>query len=420
MSTKLYVANDTSVVYSPATTKGAWDQTAGFVTHRLTPNRTGQRSSIGIAETSATNNFDVLLYRGVTDPLLADTTISGTLDFTYNCAESSVNANDVLHIHAWVTVGDSDTVRGTLLADFVDTTEWASGGASAVSGLVMPQQSITTVNALAGDRIVIEIGYQAQNTVTTSFTGTLKIGGNINDATGSEVSVSATNQNTGIPFFTFSTTLVFAPTYFYLTNSAAGSTPAAVRGTWTDTTAMVTKALSPTKSGAATSTTQSETSTSQFDGLIYRGVSDLLAEQTITATDVTIISALVETNASADVVLYAHAYVMASDGTVRGTLLTNNEFSPEVSVSAAVQQQSFTPSSVNAKAGDRIVFELGARFKNVSASSFTARIFYGGTTGDAGPTTATGESDNATAWIRFAQALAWFVRYPSAQVVMAG
>jgi hypothetical protein len=80
--------------------------------------------------------------------------------------------NAVLHLHAFVLQGSTDTLRGTLLADDIDTAEW--GTATAV---INQQVAINTVSVVAGDRIVLEVGYQAQNTSATSFTGTIRYGG---------------------------------------------------------------------------------------------------------------------------------------------------------------------------------------------------------------------------------------------------
>ncbi|MFE5853208.1 hypothetical protein ACFQ61_08300 [Streptomyces sp. NPDC056500] len=79
----------------------------------------------------------------------------------------------VTRAHIYVTVGDSDTVRGTLLANHTSAvvfpTTAAGGGTTGAA--------ITSVGIQAGDRIVVELGYQATNAVTPSYTGRLYYGG---------------------------------------------------------------------------------------------------------------------------------------------------------------------------------------------------------------------------------------------------
>jgi hypothetical protein len=173
-STRLYIQN-ASAGYTPSTIRGAWDTTSGAVVAKLSTDKGGSTTSKGIAETSATNDYDVLLARFVSEPLLSDTsfTTSNTVQWTMAVLESNANANDFYHIHIFVTQGDSDNLRGTLLTDSIGATEWPT----AVAGRGEGTKALSNVNALAGDRIVVEVGYQDQNTKTTSYTGTLYYGG---------------------------------------------------------------------------------------------------------------------------------------------------------------------------------------------------------------------------------------------------
>lgn len=180
--TRLYFQN-AAPDFTPTNNRGAWDQTTSSVSKKLGQSPAGASTTVAIAETSATNNFDVLLGKWISDAISHDMTISGLIDMVIAFSESNTAANDFLHIHVYVTAGDTDTVRGTLLSNVIDTTdgEWPTtiafnyynvGNASAVA-------------ASKGDRIVVEIGYQAQNTSTTSRTGTMRYGGTNNgDADG--------------------------------------------------------------------------------------------------------------------------------------------------------------------------------------------------------------------------------------------
>lgn len=176
--TKLYLTARTAP-YTPATLRGAWDATGSAITRALETDLNqvdaGTRTNVAIAEAVATNNYDVLWYRGVSGPLAAQT-ISGTLEFIFGAFESSVNLNGVLHLHVYVTQGDSDTPRGTLLTDYIDTQEFNATNSDVGGTLNALSSGAQTLSSLAisdGDRIVVEIGFQAQNTSTTSMTATL-------------------------------------------------------------------------------------------------------------------------------------------------------------------------------------------------------------------------------------------------------
>jgi hypothetical protein len=202
--TTLYLT-DITAPYTPATIRGAWDDTAGAVTRALSPQNVGPGAvtSVSRAEAVTTNNYDVLLYRGVSGKLGAQT-ISGTLDVVIGVDESSLLANMCYHLHVYVTQGDSDTPRGTLLSNYVETTanEWPATASSAGRALASAQ-SLSSLAVSAGDRLVVEIGYVAINTSGTSFIGTLYYG------TGANIPVLAAGgaSATGVGSITFSSSI---------------------------------------------------------------------------------------------------------------------------------------------------------------------------------------------------------------------
>jgi hypothetical protein len=99
--------------------------------------------------------------------------LSGSVVWVLGVQESATAANDHLHLHIFVTVGDTDTVRGTVLSDFIGAVEFPT----TATGQTSNDQSLTTVAVQAGDRVVVEVGYQAQNTSALSRTGTMHYGG---------------------------------------------------------------------------------------------------------------------------------------------------------------------------------------------------------------------------------------------------
>ena len=183
--TKLY-PSAVGVAYTLATIRGAWDKTTGHIVCGMNTAKDlsglGGPLSIGIAETVNTTDYDVLLLRCVSAPLAANCNFAGTLNVMMGVQESATDADMAYYIHAFVTQGDTDTVRGTLLANYADpnTNEW---GTTALGKALTAAQSLSAVSALTGDRIVVEIGYRSRNTTTSTRTGTIWYGGNGLDLT---------------------------------------------------------------------------------------------------------------------------------------------------------------------------------------------------------------------------------------------
>lgn len=202
MSQRLYLTNAASS-YNPGTTKGAWDDTAGMVGSKLLGlTKTGTQTSNTVVESSTTNNYDVAIYQFVSEPMEADQTIDGTIDYVVGCLENNPAANDFTHLHIWVTEGNSSTVRGTLLTDHIGATEWVS--AAGGQGRGATAVSLSSVAAQTGDRIVVEVGYRAVNTSATGYSGTVYIGGTPNDLAINQVVTSSLNSgwiqfNTNLP-----------------------------------------------------------------------------------------------------------------------------------------------------------------------------------------------------------------------------
>ena len=92
---------------------------AGAVTGCSIRRRSGpDADSLARAEANTAAEYDVLLYRGVSGPLAAQT-ISGTVDVLLGVGNRApTNADLHYHLHVYVTQGDSDTPRGTLLTDY--------------------------------------------------------------------------------------------------------------------------------------------------------------------------------------------------------------------------------------------------------------------------------------------------------------
>jgi hypothetical protein len=173
--TKLYLTAN-AAPYSPATIRGAWDDTAGAVTKRLdtTGNGGGATTSVARSESSTTDEYDVLLYRGVSGPL-GTQELDVNLNVCIAVTEDSSAQNAHWHIHAYTTQGDSDTVRETAVNDYREaagTNEW---GADHV-GMALNAVVSCHIHCQDGDRLVVEIGYTSRNTSASTYTGRLYYG----------------------------------------------------------------------------------------------------------------------------------------------------------------------------------------------------------------------------------------------------
>jgi hypothetical protein len=209
--------------YTPATRRGAWDDTTTTVIQSLQDTKSGANAAIGKAETNVATAWDVLLGRWVSPGgvILQAGTLAGSMTLTSTQLESAAGAAMFTHVHVYVTVGDTDVVRGTLLADGVGPLEWPTAQAA-----VGETYTLTGVAVQPGDHIVVELGYRANNTVTTSFTGTVRYGG-----TAADLVAGGTNLNANSPWVEFTdTNSVLSGAAFADTAAGADATSAVKSG----------------------------------------------------------------------------------------------------------------------------------------------------------------------------------------------
>lgn len=170
--TRLYF-NFETIPYTPTTIRGAWDATGTPSTGKLGVTPVGASTTITKTETSTTNDYDILFGRWVSDPLTANVTIDDPIAFMLRASEANAAANAFYHLHVYVTTGNSDTPRGTLLSDYIGSTEFTTtAGGLGASGITP-----TSVSAQAGDRIVVEVGARLSNVVATSYNIVIAYGG---------------------------------------------------------------------------------------------------------------------------------------------------------------------------------------------------------------------------------------------------
>lgn len=104
---------------------------------------------------------------------LAGQTISGTLDVLLGISESDAAADFVWKVYAYITAGDTDSIRGELLDYEAPGSEWPT----TATGIRLPSaQTMTSVDAEEDDRIVIELGIYTTSADGTSRTASIRIG----------------------------------------------------------------------------------------------------------------------------------------------------------------------------------------------------------------------------------------------------
>ena len=164
MATRYYPTYRSPDFVWPAPLQGSWDQTySGVRVNKprewgwmLSTSKTngGQiQSKLVSLHSSLSPTVGIEVLRFVT-PRLASQTISGTMDLVIAMSVTA-GGTGTFKIHAFVTVGDSNDVRGTLISNNVTgTTPTSTATCRAATGLALTSQSVT-----AGDRVVIEVGF---------------------------------------------------------------------------------------------------------------------------------------------------------------------------------------------------------------------------------------------------------------------
>jgi len=110
----------------------------------------------------------------ISPPLNGDQTIAGTLTVILDAVEGNAAKNAFPRIFVYVWKGDDSGIRGTLFSNGNSATE---EGTSEADTTYFNAVTLTSVNALSGDRIVIEIMEYHNNTKTLSYADTLYFNG---------------------------------------------------------------------------------------------------------------------------------------------------------------------------------------------------------------------------------------------------
>lgn len=187
MATRIRLSSLTSTPSPAFAGGGYWTSTASALRYGALPCEAPPITATkGVAETS-TSRTNILLAQ-LSIPLLAEQTISGTMKGQIRALESLAAADMHLLLHVRV-VGLDATERGTLYSSSSNaSTSVGSAGSdtyeldtTATNRKLPPGWSgsgvsLSSVDAQNNDLLVIEVGYRATNTVSTSYTGTIHLG----------------------------------------------------------------------------------------------------------------------------------------------------------------------------------------------------------------------------------------------------
>ncbi len=170
-ATRFYLSNAAEDKTLP-TVKGTWSNSASTLTRLL-----GVKSGAAATQafTGSGSNANNLIGRWQSLPLAADTSFSGAEVQYVVGAKNSSTTNTVQHfrIHIFVVQSDGTTVRGTLVNNVIGT---GTAFTTTATGRTDGALNLGAVSALAGDRIVVEIGCNRTGSSTASRICTFNYG----------------------------------------------------------------------------------------------------------------------------------------------------------------------------------------------------------------------------------------------------
>jgi hypothetical protein len=166
---------DSVSAYTPSVAKGTWSDGTPLVDKCMSGVGYGSIAGTTAHVGDGTSGHNYMLYRAcVSDGYEGVFYAGDPWNGIISIFENNAAFNGYLYIHAWVTVGDSDTVRGTLINNYLSASEISTS--STTCGKVVSGTFYEDVAAQSGDHIIFEIGVKA-NTTNTSYYARLVYGG---------------------------------------------------------------------------------------------------------------------------------------------------------------------------------------------------------------------------------------------------
>jgi hypothetical protein len=220
MVTRFYLEADATTAPSPTFVNptitpaydAAWGVTGGAARRWMTTNKmlTPLAATAAVTETSTTSGIDVLARQFISTALTAQT-IDGTVKGQIRVHESIDTADMQAQVVIRVCNNAGTSILATLLAADASGLGASEFAITTGTNRKFPLASVspatlTSYACAAGDRLLVEIGYQAFNTTATSRNSIFQLGSN-EAADLPEDETDATQDN---PWIEFSDTLTFA------------------------------------------------------------------------------------------------------------------------------------------------------------------------------------------------------------------
>jgi hypothetical protein len=162
VATRLYFTASEAAPANPSP-DGGWAYLSEFVRRKLANRKGSSPVSLGSRIGPWASGSRALDRQYVSSPLAVAQSINGRAKCYLQVREAAAEDNvDSVYLKGYVVSNDGLTVRGVFLAlnRYGTVSEFVASPSSPRSKQVVPAlTSITTVNAQAGDRIVLEIGY---------------------------------------------------------------------------------------------------------------------------------------------------------------------------------------------------------------------------------------------------------------------
>lgn len=172
-----YTSRVSEVPWSPSSFQGTWNVTTALTPVYGTPNKAGSNVTDATrAETSAAAQ-KVACLRVMIGPLRKQT-IGGTFNVILEVKESNADADAFWAVHGYISQGESNSVRGTIINNYAETsgggaTEWTttSTGREFQAPIVL-----SAINVQHGDWLILELGGRLANATTSSRSITIRYG----------------------------------------------------------------------------------------------------------------------------------------------------------------------------------------------------------------------------------------------------
>lgn len=156
MATLTLYLQQASPPFTPTTKRGAWDDSSATAIWKM-GSKSGDITYAQKSITSTDANYDMLVSRFVSDPLAAAMDFSGTMDGVIGAIGFDAALAAHLHLHVFILQGQTDSLRGTLYADYIDPDQASTGTTTSGEGFSV---TMADVSALLGDTIVLECGFR--------------------------------------------------------------------------------------------------------------------------------------------------------------------------------------------------------------------------------------------------------------------